>query len=75
MIAAMIGPLTTLAFVAVLWLVGVLGVVMLEESGAKIAAALKGRPPHAVQVRVELRLRTITRPHPIRAEPGLRVAA
>ena len=38
----MIAALGTLAFLATLWLVVVVGAAMLEESGAKIAAALKG---------------------------------
>lgn len=38
----MIAALGTLAFLATLWLVVVVGAAMLEESGVKIAAALKG---------------------------------
>lgn len=45
----MIIALGTLPFLATLWLLAVLGAAILEESGAKIAAALKGhfvqRPP------------------------------
>ena len=40
----MTAALGTLPFLAVLWLVVVLGARVLEESGAKIAAALKGVP-------------------------------
>jgi hypothetical protein len=36
--------LGTLPFLATLWLLVVLGAAALEESGAKIAAALKGKP-------------------------------
>jgi hypothetical protein len=36
--------LGTLPFLATLWLLIVLGAAVLEESGAKIAAALKGKP-------------------------------
>lgn len=36
--------LGTLPFIATLWLLVVLGAAVLEESGAKIAAALKGVP-------------------------------
>ena len=36
--------LGTLPFLATLWLLAVLGANVLEESGAKIAAALKGAP-------------------------------
>jgi hypothetical protein len=39
----MIAALGTLPFLATLWLLAVLGAQVLEESGAKIAAALKGR--------------------------------
>ena len=38
----MIAALGTLPFLATLWLLVVLGASVLEESGAKIAAALKG---------------------------------
>jgi hypothetical protein len=40
----MIAALGTLPFLATLWLLVVLGARVLEESGAKIAAALKGKP-------------------------------
>ena len=39
----MIAALGTLPFLAILWLLVVLSAAILEESGAKIAAALKGR--------------------------------
>jgi hypothetical protein len=38
----MIAALGTLPFLATLWLLVVVGAAVLEESGAKIAAALKG---------------------------------
>ncbi|HEX4801393.1 MAG TPA: hypothetical protein VFU91_09485 [Sphingomicrobium sp.] len=38
----MIAALGTLPFLATLWLLVVLGATVLEDSGAKIAAALKG---------------------------------
>jgi hypothetical protein len=38
----MIVALGTLPFLATLWLLAVLGAAILEESGARIAAALKG---------------------------------
>jgi hypothetical protein len=41
----MSAALGTLPFLATLWLLVVLGARVLEESGAKIAAALKGVPP------------------------------
>ncbi len=40
----MTAALGTLPFLATLWLLVVLGAAILEESGAKIAAALKGLP-------------------------------
>jgi len=42
----MIAPLGTLVFLTTIWLLVVLGASVLEASGAKIAAALKGKPPH-----------------------------
>jgi hypothetical protein len=42
----MTAVLGTLPFLATLWLLVVLGAAVLEESGAKIAAALKGVPMH-----------------------------
>lgn len=40
----MTAVLGTLPFIATLWLLAVLGAAVLEESGAKIVAALKGEP-------------------------------
>ena len=40
----MIAAFGTLAFLATLWLLVVVGAQVLEESGAKIAAAFKGEP-------------------------------
>ena len=42
----MIAVLGTLPFLATIWLIVVLGAAVLEESGGKIAAALKGAPVH-----------------------------
>ncbi len=56
----MIAVLGTLPFIATLWLLVVLGAAVLEESGAKIAAALKGKPAHprsAAPVRMRVRVR------------------
>jgi hypothetical protein len=47
----MTAALGTLPFLATLWLVVVLGAAVLEESGAKIAAALKGEPLPLPKVR------------------------
>jgi len=71
----MIAPLGTLAFLATLWLLTVLGASVLEESGAKIAAALKGKPAYPqsfVPVRMRVRYRV---ERPIRAKPKWRAAA
>jgi hypothetical protein len=58
----MIAALGTLAFLTTLWLLVVVGAAVLEESGAKIAAALKGKPRasaaiHFAPVRVRTRSR------------------
>ena len=71
----MIAPLGTLAFLATLWLLVVVGAAVLEESGARIAAALKGKPVHRtipVPVRVRARARL---QQPMRAKARLRAAA
>jgi hypothetical protein len=73
----MIAPFGTLVFLATLWLLVVVGAAVLEESGAKIAAALKGqsvrRPAMAVpSVRVRIRPRL---QKAMRAEPRWRAAA
>lgn len=71
----MIAPLGTLAFLATLWLLVVVGASVLEESGAKIAAALKGKPAGR-QVNVAVRVRTRSRmSKPMRAQPRWRDAA
>ena len=73
----MIAALGTLVFLATLWLVVVVGAAILEESGAKIAAALKGQfqaeerqPAYLARVRVRPTVR-----QPMRARPRLRDAA
>ena len=71
----MIAALGTLPFLATLWLLVVLGAAVLEESGAKIAAALKGETAHPkslAPVRTRIRMRA---PQPKRAEQRLRAAA
>ncbi len=72
----MAAVLGTLPFLATLWLLVVLGAMVLEESGAKIAAALKGKPPcqpmaegRSFRIRVR-RQRALTY-----AEPRWRAAA
>ena len=55
----MIAALGTLPFLATLWLLVVLGARTLEESGAKIAAALKGETaPRRPAVTVRIRMRS-----------------
>ena len=73
----MIAALGTLVFLATLWLLVVVGAAILEESGVKIAAALKGQfeseerqPAYVARVRVRPSLR-----QPMRARPRLRDAA
>jgi hypothetical protein len=72
---AMIAALGTLAFLATLWLLTVVGAAVLEESGAKIAAALKGKPAqHPAFASVRMRARSRVR-RPMRAAPRWRDAA
>jgi hypothetical protein len=71
----MLAPLGTLAFLATLWLLTVVGAAVLEESGAKIAAALRGKPaarPMVAPVRMRARPRV---QRPMRAAPRWRDAA
>ena len=74
----MTAALGTLPFIATLWLLVVLGAAILEESGAKIAAALKGQQqPRVVQptqVRVRVRTSTVRTNSTAPAKP-LRAAA
>ena len=71
----MIAPLGTLAFLATLWLLAVMGAAVLEESGAKIAAALRGKAAHG-QFTIPVRVRARSRlQQPMRAKPRWRAAA
>ena len=70
----MIAPLGTLAFLATLWLLVVLGASVLEASGARIAAALKGAVHRQVTVAVRTRMRPRLQ-QPMRARPRWRDAA
>lgn len=73
----MIAALGTLVFLATLWLLVAVGAAVLEESGAKIAAALKGKPVRAPSLRLAT-VRSAARPRvqsPMRAEPKWRAAA
>jgi hypothetical protein len=73
----MSAALGTLPFLATLWLLVVLGARVLEESGAKIAAALKGNVPQETgAVVVPMRLRANPRTKgAIRVQPRWRAAA
>ena len=72
----MIAALGTLVFLATLWLLVVVGAAVLEESGAKIAAALKGVQPQQRQVSVRVRVRSRPRLQPpVRASATWRAAA
>ena len=87
----MISALATVTFLATLWLLVVVGAAVLEESGARIAAALKGAsfasaparmalarmaPPRMAALRLRARPGAGLRGAPAkRAAPRLRVAA
>ena len=72
----MTAALATLAFLATLWLLGVVGAAVLEQTGSKIVAALKGQSMEPaiktalMPVRHRERGRTA-----YRATPRLRAAA
>ncbi len=73
----MMAALGTLTFLATLWLLVVVGAAILEESGAKIAAALKGASlasaaPQMASLRIRARPRAT---ETMRAAPRLRAAA
>jgi hypothetical protein len=72
----MIAALGTLVFLTTVWMLVVVGAAILEESGAKIAAALKGKPLHqpVMQGRT-FRIRMRHSPRVMRAEPRWRAAA
>ena len=71
----MTAVLGTLPCLATLWLLVVLGARVLEESGAKIAAALKGKPFRHVAEHRSLRIRMRPQSAPICAQPRWRAAA
>ena len=71
----MIAAFGTLLFLATLWLLVVVGAMVLEESGEKIVAVLKGEPRRQAWYVVPMRLR-IRRPvKPMRASARWRAAA
>jgi hypothetical protein len=71
----MTAVLGTLPFLATLWLLVVLGAAVLEESGAKIAAALKGKPMHQPSALPAMRVRVRWRSAAKRGEQRWRAAA
>jgi hypothetical protein len=73
---AMIAAVGTLVFLATLWLLAVVGAAVLEESGAKIVAALKGKRAQAALALVPVRARARARmPRPTRVSAQWRAAA
>jgi hypothetical protein len=70
----MIAAFGTLAFLATLWLLVLIGARLLEESGARIAVALKGKAAQHMIVPVRGRTRARLQ-RPMRATPRLRAAA
>lgn len=72
----MTAALGTLAFLATLWLLVVVGAAVLEESGGKIAAALKGTWGEPRLTFAPARIRTRSRfQQPMRAQAQWRDAA
>ena len=75
----MLAPLATLAFLATIWLVVVIGAEMLGTSGRKVLMALKGRSllATAPSIRpVAVRISQRARPQrALRAQPQYRAAA
>jgi hypothetical protein len=71
----MTAALGTLVFLATLWMLVVVGAAVLEASGDKIAAALKGQPKRR-QMQVPVRVRARSRvQQPMRASARWRAAA
>jgi hypothetical protein len=71
----MIAALGTLVFLVTLWMLVVVGAAVLEESGGKIAAALRGRQSRSAAfspVRMRVRYRV---ERPMRASARWRAAA
>ena len=73
----MIAAFGTLAFLGTLWMLVVVGAAVLEESGAKIVAALKGEPVRKSSLRLApVRMRNRLRlQRPMRVAATLRAAA
>ena len=75
----MLAPLATLTVLATLWLLAMIAAEMLGESGAKIAAVLKGRSPLATAPRVRPIAGRVSQrsrqQRALHAQPQLRAAA
>ena len=74
----MLAVLSTLAVLALLWLLATVAYAMFSESGGKILAALKGQSFASVSmaaVPVRVRGRAATQSRPVRARPRLRAVA
>jgi hypothetical protein len=71
----MTAALGTLPFLATFWLLIVLGARILEESGGKIAAALKGKTPRQSVPPAAMRVRVRWRSAPTRPASQWRAAA
>ena len=72
----MTAALGTLVFLTTVWMIVVVGAAVLEASGAKIAAALKGTPlRQPVMQSRTVRIRMRHSPRVMRAEPRWRAAA
>jgi hypothetical protein len=75
----MFAALATLIFLATLWLIAIVAAMILEESGSKIVAALKGRSSLAYQPTISpIVVRFRQRPRAqwvLLARPRLRAAA
>ena len=75
----MIAALATLTFLASMWLCVVVAAKMIEESGGKMLAALRGQsllatPPVAAAARVRVSYRPRMQ-RPVHAQPRMRAAA
>jgi len=72
----MTAALSTLAFLATMWMLVIVGAWVLEQSGSKIAAALKGRSAAPTLTTTPMRLRHRERGRKaIHATPRLSAAA
>jgi hypothetical protein len=72
----MTAALVTLVFLATLWMLIVVGAAVLEQSGAKILAALRGRSMTTVATRpVRVRFERYRPARAVRANARLRAAA